>query len=126
MKTLVILLLILVVLWLVLERNDARARPDKSVQILYRQTARYAVAASQDQQPVIAVLHANYAMGYLLALKDLVTAEEFKRTTGQDLLNFEQEIAKIQDDATLRLVKQSPGLIPEQDPDLLRAMYTAV
>ena len=121
-KTLVIVLLALIVMWLVLEKQDA---PSSNVQVLYRQAARYAVAASQDQQPVIAVLHANYAMGYLLALKDLVTAEEFKRATGQDLLNFEQEIARIQDTATLQLVKASPNLVPEQDPDLLRAMYLA-
>lgn len=119
-KTLVIVFLALVVMWLVLEKQDG---PSSNVRVLYRQAARYAVAASQDQQPVIAVLHANYAMGYLLALKDLVTAEEFKRATGQDLLNFEQEIARVQDAATLQLVKASPNLVPEQDPDLLRAMY---
>lgn len=124
MKTLLVMLLLLVVLWLVLERNGSIVRPDKQTRVLYRQAARYAVAAEQDEQPVIAVLHANYAMGYLLALKDLVTAEEFKRSTGEDLLNFEQEIARVQDTATLKLVKQNPVLIPEQDPDLLRAMYS--
>ena len=124
MKTLVIMLLLLIVIWLVLERNGSFVRPANQTRVLYRQAARYAVAAEQDEQPVIAVLHANYAMGYLLALKDLVTAEEFKRATGEDLLNFEQEIARVQDTATLKLVKQNPVLIPEQDPDLLRAMYS--
>ena len=121
MKTLVISLLVLIVLWLVLERRVSTS--EGPIQVLYRQAARYAVAASQDSHPVIAVLHANYAMGYLLALKDLATNEEFKGATGQDLLNFEQEIARIQDGATLRLVKSNPDLIPEENPDLLRAMY---
>jgi hypothetical protein len=121
MKTLIIGLLVLVVLWLVLERRVSTA--EGPIQVLYRQAARYAVAASQDTHPVIAVLHANYAMGYLLALKDLTTNDEFKGATGQDLLIFEHEIARIQDSATLRLVKSNPALIPEENPDLLRAMY---
>lgn len=122
MKTFIIGLLILVVFWLVLERRVSTS--EGPIQVLHRQAARYAVAASQDAHPIIAVLHANYAMGYLLALKDLTTSEEFKGATGQDLLNFEHEIARIQDGATLRLVKSSPGLIPEENPDLLRAMYS--
>jgi hypothetical protein len=121
MKTLMIALLVLIVFWLVLERRaSSSAFP---IQVLYRQSARYAVAAAQDASPIISTLHANYAMGYLLALKDVVTAEEFKKATGADLLNFEREIARIQDHATLRLVKGCPKLVPEENPNLLEAMY---
>lgn len=81
------------------------------------------MASSQDQAPAIAVLHANYGMGYLLALKDLVTNEEFQRITGANLLDFEQRIARIQDAATLRLVERCETLIPEGDPTLIKAMY---
>lgn len=119
MKTLAILLLVLIVLWLVSERQ----RPMPTSSILYRQAARYAVASSQDEAVIIKVLHANYAMGYLLALKDLVPADEFKRVTGKNLLDFEQEIARIQDAATLALVKTCPDLTPKEDPELLKAMY---
>jgi len=48
-------------------------------------------------------------MGYLLALKDL--------------LEFEQEIARIQDAATLSLVELRPELKPKENPELLKAMY---
>jgi hypothetical protein len=117
MKT---LLLVLIVLWLVMERQQGAA---PSVKVLYRQAARYAVASSQDEAPVIKVLHANYAMGYLMAIKDIVTASEFKMATGKDLMNFEQEIARIQDGATLSLVEICPNLKPKEDPELLEAMY---
>jgi hypothetical protein len=93
------------------------------VKVLYRQAARYAVASSQDEAAVIKALHANYAMGYLLAIKDIATASEFRMTTGKDLLNFEQEIARIQDAATLSLVEICPDLKPKEDPELLKAMY---
>jgi len=119
MKTLAILLLVLIVLWLMTERQHS----PPTTPILYRQAARYAVASSQDEATVIKVLHANYAMGYLLALKDLVPADEFKQATGKDLLEFEQEIARIQDKATLALVEMCPGLTPKEDPELLKAMY---
>ena len=121
MKTLAILLLALTVLWLVMDKRAQHSTTP--IQILYRQTARYAVASSQDEAAVIKVLHANYAMGYLLALKDLVPAEEFKMATGKDLLEFEQEIARIQDAATLSLVELCPELKPKENPELLKAMY---
>ena len=123
MKTLVIALLVLIVLWLVYERRRPSSRASQ-IQVLYRQAARYAVAASQDAEPVIAVLHANYAMGYLLAIKDLATADEFLSATGKGLLEFEREIASVQDSVTLGLVSQRTDLIPKADPDLLEVMYS--
>ena len=121
MDPLIILVLVLGIVFIILTLNSST--PQDPLKILYRQAARYAVAASQDEQPVIAVLHSNYAMGYLLAIKDLATAEEFKRATGKDLLNFEQELARIQDRATLKLVGACPGLVPGENPTLLEAMY---
>ena len=121
MKTVALLLLVFIVFWLV---RDRRAQHSATpIHVLYRQAARYAVASSQDEAPVIKVLHANYAMGYLLSIKDLTTTEEFKQVTGKDLLEVEQEIARIQDAATLSLVEMCPGLIPNEDPELLKAMY---
>ena len=122
MKTLVIALLVLIVLWLVYERRRPSSRTSQ-IQVLHRQAARYAVAAAQDAEPVISVLHANYAMGYLLAIKDLVTTDEFFSATGKDFLEFEREIARVQDSATLRLVSQRTDLVPKADPNLLEAMY---
>lgn len=122
MKTLMISLLVLIVLWLVYERRRPASRTSQ-IQVLHRQAARYAVAAAQDAEPVISVLHANYAMGYLLAIKDLVTADEFFSATGKYFLEFEKEIARVQDSATLRLVSQRTDLVPKADPNLLEAMY---
>jgi hypothetical protein len=38
-------------------------------------------------------------------------------------MNFEQEIARIQDSATLSIVEICPNLKPKEDPELLEAMY---
>ena len=119
----IVIIALVIVIFVLLMTPRRPSTNDDHVRILYRQAARYAVAASQDDAPAIAVLHANYGMGYLLALRDLVTNEEFKRITGTSLLDFEQRIARIQDAVTLRLVERCEALIPEGDPTLLRAMY---
>ena len=96
---------------------------DKAIDILYRQCARWAVAANQDKSEIIAVLHANYAAGYLWAIKDIVSTNDFKRITGEDFLEFEKKIVKIQDDATMKLVSICRMVAPVSDTELLRAIY---
>jgi hypothetical protein len=97
---------------------------DKVVRILYRQSARWAVASVQDISPLIAVLHANYAAGYLWAIKDIVTPEEFARATGgADFLALESRIVAIQDAATRKLVAVCKEAVPVADETLLAAIY---
>lgn len=127
MEALLILLLVFVFVFAVLFKSQGDSVPlDKQIRILYRQTARYAVASLQDDSPVVKSLHANYAMGYLMALKDLATTEQFSRATGDNLLSFERKIAGIQDASTVNLVGDCPDLIPDEDPGLLRAMYIQI
>ena len=131
METVLILFLVLVLVFVVFRpdkslRDLDRVPLDKQIRILYRQTARYAVASVQDDSPVIKSLHANYAMGYLMALKDLATTEEFAKATGDNLLSFERKIAGIQDASTVNLVGDCPALVPDEDPALLRAMYIQI
>jgi hypothetical protein len=121
-----IIFLLLVLVFVVLSRDSTVTPLDKQIRILYRQTARYAVASQQDDSPVVKTLHANYAMGYLMALKDLATTEQFARATGDSLLSFERKIASIQDASTVNLVGDCPALVPDEDPALLRAMYIEI
>jgi hypothetical protein len=126
MEALLILFLVLVLVFVVFRTSSNSVPLDKQIRILYRQTARYAVASLQDDSPVVKSLHANYAMGYLMALKDLATTEQFARATGDNLLSFERKIAGIQDASTVNLVGDCPDLIPNEDPGLLRAMYIQI
>jgi len=124
MEAVLILFLLLVIVFVLIRPTSSDN--DKQIRILYRQTARYAVASLQDDSAVIKTLHANYAMGYLMALKDLATTEQFARATGDNLLSFERKIAAIQDASTVNLVGDCPDLIPDVDPGLLRAMYIQI
>lgn len=121
-----LILVIVLVLVFVVVRTSVPLDLDKQIRVLYRQTARYAVASLQDDSPVVKSLHANYAMGYLMALKDLATTEQFARATNDNLLSFERKIASIQDASTVNLVGDCPDLIPNEDPGLLRAMYIEI
>jgi hypothetical protein len=124
MEAILILFLLLVLVFVLLRPTSSDS--DKQIRILYRQTARYAVASLQDDSAVIKTLHANYAMGYLMALKDLATTDQFARATGDNLLSFERKIAAIQDASTVNLVGDCPDLIPDVDTALLRAMYIKI
>ena len=46
---------------------------------MIRQTSRWAVASEQDKSPMISVLHANYAVGYLQALQDIASEKEINK-----------------------------------------------
>jgi hypothetical protein len=95
-----------------------------AVKILYRQCARWALASTQDESEMIANLHANYAMGYLMAIKDIVSCKEFQKITKQDLYAFEDRIVKVQDMAAKKLVQTCPDLDFSKDEILMKAIYS--
>ena len=80
---------------------------------LVRQAARWSTAAKQDKNSMIAVLHANYGAGYLWALKDIMKTDLIEKNTGIDIIEFENEIIKIQDEATKKMAKLCPKYAPE-------------
>lgn len=100
-----------------------RCNTHEVIRILYRQCARWAVAAQQDESEIIRVLHANYATGYLWALKDIASSQDFQRATGEDFMRFERRIVAIQDDATRRLVTACRDAVPTADDVMLKAIY---
>ena len=83
--------------------QQTQHQTSESIRILVRQAARWAVAARQDENPLIAILHANYAAGYLWALLDIAMPDEIERVSGIDLREFKAEIQQIQDYATGQL-----------------------
>ena len=81
---------------------------DQVIEVMVRSCSRWAVASLQDSSPLIAVLHANYATGYLWALQDCFTDEEIINATGIDVIKFQKSITDVQDIATKGLVKVCP------------------
>ena len=81
---------------------------NRAIDKLVRQSARYATAAQQDNSPVIAILHANYAAAYLYALKDIATDSQIHNATGIDVKKFTEHVTNVQDMVTKKTSKSCP------------------
>ena len=77
---------------------------------LIRQGARWYKGYQNDKNPLIAVLHANYAAGYWWATKDIFSPEEIEEVLGgsENVNLYETEILKAQDGATNQAVHVCP------------------
>jgi len=85
-----------------------------------RQSARYATASLQDESPLIATLHVNYAAAYFYAAKDIATENEIFNATGIDTKTYKQHLNKIQDTVTKRTVQSCPEFSGEVDSYIAR------
>jgi len=103
---------IIIFLLLIIQKDTENMDLDAIIIKLTRQAARWSTASKQDENPMIAVLHANYGAGYLWALKDIATNEQIKKATGINMITFEKEIIRAQDEATKKMVKVCPEYGP--------------
>jgi hypothetical protein len=108
----IFIIIILLILMLIIDNP----KKDNYIKILLRQTARWSVAAEQDESPMIAVLHANYAVGYLQALTDIATEKEINKYIDFD--SFKKKVYNIQDGAVKKVVKVCPNYIGNINKEL--------
>lgn len=81
---------------------------ENKAQKLVRQIARWIMAANQDESPLVALLHANYAAGYLWALKDIYSANDILALTGVNIDRLEKSVVNAQDSATRKVIEKCP------------------
>ena len=117
MKLIYGIILGMILMYVLINNNKKKNNTDKQIEFaakkLVRQAARWSTAAKQDKNSMIAVLHANYGAGYLWALKDIIKTDVIEKKTGIDMMKFESEIVKIQDEATQNMAKLCPKYAPE-------------
>lgn len=113
--TLIIFLSLISIIYLILPTQSSNLIQlhKSNIQKLLRQTARWATAADQDTNPYIKNLHANYAMGYLMALKEIYTESEINEYGNINIRKFDSEISIIMDDAVNQLSKICPSGQPK-------------
>ena len=88
---------------------DCPKTMERIIKTLIRQTARWSTAADKDKSPLVSVLHANYGMGYLMALQSVATQEQIKQVSNINMQKFETEILNQQDKSTLFAAKNCPN-----------------
>ena len=107
-------LIIAIFILIVIMQNKNRGMKS-SIEKLIRQSARYATAAQQDDSPLIANLHANYAAAYLYAAKDIANETQIHNSTGVDVIKFKEHIVNIQDMVTKKTVAKCPEFSGQVD-----------
>jgi hypothetical protein len=112
------ILLIIMVILCFQSKNTINNKDTDNIKILFRQANRWSNASQQDKNPLIATLHANYGVGYLLALRDLYNDDEISKITGVDSRTFSNKIVSIQDKATKNMVKLCPEHLKHLDKEL--------
>jgi len=85
----------------------------ETIRILIRQASRWAVAAEQDANPLIRVLHANYAMAFVAALRQVASDDFVIRETGVDPQELETYVGQLQDWAVQSFAPYVPEMIPQ-------------
>ena len=119
-KRIIIGLLIIIILIVLFSDFSNGTVNNTKISTLLRQSARWAIASLQDDSPMISLLHANYAAGYLWALRDIYSDVEIINTTGIDFLMFQKKIRNIQDNATKKVSKLCPNFVNNLDKYLLK------
>ena len=116
-KTILIVILLLIIVYLLMCASSS-SLINSSIQKLIKQSARWAIASENDISPLIKVLHANYAAGYLWAVTDIATSSDIENATGIDILKFTKKITDIQDSANKKIMEVCPSYMGDIDPYL--------
>ena len=82
---------------------------------LVKKSASWATTAQQDQSPLKATIHANYAVGYLWALKDISSEVDIQKASGINLKQFEEHILNVQEMVTKKVTEACPKFAGEVD-----------
>lgn len=78
---------------------------------MLRQVTRWILAAKQDQDPAVMLLHTNYAVGNLDLIRQLFTDEQVERETGYKPLTLHREAITLQDYAQKKLLELCPDVM---------------
>ena len=88
---------------------------NEKIKTLVRQSARWTIASEQDENPYIAMLHANYGAGYIFALRSIATDAQIKEATNLDVVKLEREVVKVQDMSFVKLARVCPDGQPKSE-----------
>ena len=107
-------LIIAIMILVMIMQNRSRGTKN-SMHKLIKQSAKYAIIAQQDASPVMSVRHANYAVAYLQALKEIGSDNQIHNATGIDVKKFKEHVTNVQDMVTRKTSEKCPEFVGEVD-----------
>ena len=97
-----------------------------AINSMITQSARWVLASLSDQNPFIANLHANYGVGYIIALRDWASDAEIKEASGVDIFKFSKTVTNAQRQAAQKLISVCPESLPSEHEFLLEVSQRTV
>jgi hypothetical protein len=83
---------------------------------LIRVSSKWGVASAQDQSPLLALEHANYAVAYARAAREVASEADIAKKLHVDLPELIAELTEVQDRAVRKMSRACPSLVPDVGP----------
>lgn len=82
----------------------------KVLQNLIQQSTRWSTVAGQDQNPVVALMHVNYALGFIKAARRLASDSDIAKITGSNVTELHYIMENQQADLISIISEKCPEL----------------
>ena len=109
------LVLVLVILskWTASGRPVYNKRFEKQLKSILEQASRWHVTSKQDSNPLISLIHADYAVANANLLRSLAPEEDIQKLTGTNITEFLYLLEEDQKKAVQSVADQCPSVKPE-------------
>ena len=96
-----------------------------AVQKLVKECSTWAIMSQQDKSPLLALIHANYAVSHIYALQQIATPEFIYEATSVHIDKLESEVTNLQKLCSDNLIREHPEISPPGNVfnDALQSLY---
>jgi hypothetical protein len=94
------------------QSNNKKINITPILKKLMVQASEWVTSAKENSNPIISLMHANYAAGYLLAIKNLAKSNDINKIL-PNFAKYDEDITNVQELATNNLMKFCPSINPE-------------
>jgi len=102
------------ILWIFsTSRNTKNALDNRAIKDLIKSAAQWNTRATQDSNPIIALMNSNYAVAYLNVARSLGSDAEIERVTGISIDTFLQDLESTQAGALQKMTNGCPNVTPQ-------------
>lgn len=88
-------------------------RFQKQIKSILEQASRWHVLSKQDSNPVLSIVHADYALAYVNILRQMLSEEDLARLTDTNISEFIYLLEEDQKKAIQHISDQCPHVKPE-------------